>query len=447
VKDGSFKPLPSAQTPFSSLCGYSALADVADIVGYAKVQARFQPKFTAGAVQAAASAKSLPDCRPEATVGGSSPPFDAYFFAGSALVDPGTSRLVSSNGVPRMVADVVSRLGKGGAWGPVDGSERTSLICASMRARMATLDAIDPKNRAKLMDRSVAHIRANWGADPHRTVYANVLATSYALAFLANHTRPPIAVCRVGEGAPPPAALEPALKALGQQTGVPWPYAELKWPPTSSDLEMAPLLFVSGTGAFTADDAARSALAGFFKRGGFAILQAPATGEGETFLQSAGSVLAACGEAEPLGDVSSDARVLGDLAGKLGGPLRGARRKDGSLVAALIPLAVAGPAATNSFSSAATAKLTRALTERNLDPAMLAPDYAWNLGGLGDATNVYASAMATLRSPKAGKKAPAAAPAVTNPPPPVAAAKNPEEPVEAQAPAPLPRAAAPDEKF
>jgi hypothetical protein len=447
VKAGSFKPLPSVQTPYSSLCGYSALADIADIVGYAKVQARFQPKFAAGAVQAAASAESLPDCRPEATVGGFTPPFDAYFFAGNALIDPGTSRLASSNAVLRMVADVVSRLGRDGAWGAVDGTKRSSLIFASTRARMATLDVMDRKKGAIVMDRSVAHIRANWGAAPHRTVYADVLATSYALAFLANHARPPLTVCRVGEGALPATTLEPALRALEKQVGVPWLYRELTWPPSPSDLEMAPLLFVSGTGAFSADDAARSALAGFFKRGGFAILQAPATAEGETFLQSAGSFLAACGQAEPLGDVSSDARVLGDLAGKLGGPLQGALRKDGSLVAALIPLAVAGPAAKNSFSPAATAKLTQALIERNLDPAMLAPDYAWNLGGLGDATNVYASAMATLRSPKAGKKAPAAEPAVTNPPPPVAAAQNQEEPAEAQAPALLPRAVAPDENF
>lgn len=448
VNAGSFKPLPSAQTPYSSLCGYSALADVAGIVGYAKVQARFQPKFTAGAVQAAASASALPDCRPEATVGGFTPPFDAYFFVGNALVDPGTSRLASSNAVLRMVADVVSRLGKDGAWWAVDGTERSSLIVASTRARMATLDVMDRKKGEIVMDRSVAHIRANWGAHPGRTLYADVLATSYALAFLANHARPPLTVCRVGEGALPASTLDPALRALEKQVGVSWLYRELTWPPSPSDLDITPLLFLSGTSTVSVDDSTRSALAGFFKRGGFAILQAPATAEGEAFLQSAGSVLATCGEVGAPTDLSSDARLLGDVAGKLGCPLRGARRPDGSPVAVLIPVAGAGAASPGAFSPAGAARLTQILIERHLDPALLAPDYAWNLGGLGDATNVYASAMAMLRSPREIKPAPVPAPAMTNAPPPAAAAQNPPEPAEAQEPAPPPpRAAAPDETF
>jgi hypothetical protein len=397
VKDGSFKPLPSAQTPFSSLCGYSALADVAGIVGYAKVQASFPPQFAAGAVQAGTRARALPDCRPEAMLGGFSPPFDAYFFADSALVDPGTSRLVSSNAVRRMVADVVSRLGKDGAWGAVDGTERTSLIFASTRARMATLDVMDRGKGAIVMDRSVAHIRANWGAAPHRTVQADVLATSYALAFLANHARPPLTVCRVGEGALPATTLEPALRALEKQVGVPWLYRELNWPPSPSDLDNTPLLFLSGTSTVSVDDSTRRALAGFFKRGGFAILQAPATAEGEAFLLSVGSVLATCGEVGAPADLSSDARLLGDIAGKLGCPLRGALRPDGSPVTILIPVAGAGAASTGAFSPAGVARLTQVLIERHLDPAMLAPDYAWNLGGLGDATNVNASAMGMLR--------------------------------------------------
>jgi hypothetical protein len=406
VKAGSFKPLPSAQTPFSSLCGYSALADIADIVGYAKLQALFQPKFAAGAVQAGASARTIPDCRPEAKIGGFTPPFDAYFFAGSALVDPGTSRLASSNAVLRMVADVVSRLGKDGAWWAVDGTERSSLIFASTRARMATLDVMDRKKGEIVMDRSVAHIRANWGSAPHRTVQSDVLATSYALAFLANHVRPPLTVCRVGEGALPASTLEPALRALEKQVGVPWLYRELIWPPSPLDLDITPLLFLSGTSTISVDDSTRSTLAGFFKRGGFAILQAPATAEGEAFLRSAGSVLATCGEGGAPADLSSNARVLGDIAGKLGCPLRGSLRPDGSPVTFLIPVAGAGAASTGAFSPAGAARLTQVLIERHVDPAMLAPDYAWNLGGLGDATNVYASAMAMLRSPTESKNVP-----------------------------------------
>jgi hypothetical protein len=38
-----------------------------------------------------------------------------------------------------------------------------------------------------------------------------------------------------------------------------------------------------------------------------------------------------------------------------------------------------------------------------MDAALLAPDYAWNLGDLGDATNVYVSAMSVLNG--TGKKA------------------------------------------
>jgi len=102
-------------------------------------------------------------------------------------------------------------------------------------------------------------------------------------------------------------------------------------------------------------------------------------------------------------DLSSNARVLGDIAGKLGCPLRGSLRPDGSPVTFLIPVAGAGAASTGAFSPAGAARLTQVLIERHVDPAMLAPDYAWNLGGLGDATNVYASAMAMLRSPTESK--------------------------------------------
>jgi hypothetical protein len=271
---------------------------------------------------------------------------------------------------------------------------------------MATLDVMDRKKGAIVMDRSVAHIRANWGAAPHRTVYADVLATSYALAFLANHARPPLTVCRVGEGALPATTLEPALRALEKQVGVPWLYRELIWPPSPLDLDITPLLFLSGTSTISVDDSTRSTLAGFFKRGGFAILQAPATAEGEAFLRSAGSVLATCGEGGAPADLSSNARVLGDIAGKLGCPLRGSLRPDGSPVTFLIPVAGAGAASTGAFSPAGAARLTQVLIERHVDPAMLAPDYAWNLGGLGDATNVYASAMAMLRSPTESKNVP-----------------------------------------
>jgi hypothetical protein len=120
-------------------------------------------------------------------------------------------------------------------------------------------------------------------------------------------------------------------------------------------------------------------------------------------------------------------------------------------LAVLIPLAEPGVPANDAFRPDEAVKLTVAVLERNMDAALLAPDYAWNLGDLGDATNVYDSAMAMLSG--AEERVKAAAP---EPPPktpvapadaaPVQAKDEADEPAKDEPP-PAPRAPAADERL
>lgn len=441
VDPKSFKPLPSPQTLLSSLEGFSALVDTARIVGFAKVLGRFQPALTAGMARARAAASALPDARPETLAGGLVPPFDACFHAGAAGLMPGSLLQEGQAAETRMRFDVVSRQQKDGSW-TSPGGKSVLLTPSSMRARLETLDRAESKNKTKVMNRSVAHVRGNWWGAGWQSAYvadAPALATSYALAFLAGSARPPVAVCRWGEGVPLPATPELALRGLAEATGADWRYVELKWPLPLDALEVAPMLFISGKGSFAADAETRRALTAFFRKGGFAIAQAAATPEGQAFLQTAGQALASCGEAGPLGDVAADARVLGDLAGKLGRSFKGALRKDGSLVVVLMPVADAGVPVDGAFAPAQAVKLTQSLMERNLDAPLLAADYPSNLAGLGDATNVYASAMDILRGTVRREPAPAPepAPAASAPAAPAAvqSAPAPEAPPAKRAPA------------
>jgi hypothetical protein len=402
VNVSSFKPLASPQTAASCLQGYSALVNAARIAGVAKVQAMFPRNLAAGLARAGESARALPDNQPPAKSGGLIPSFDAGFYAGDACVRPGTSFQDQRDVAMRLNQDIVGRLQPKGFWASTT-AHYVPLYSSASRARFASLDRKDPKNPAKLMNRGVAHMRMNWYGAPQCFGDPPALATSFALAALSRHVRPPVAVCRWGEGTPLPPTVEPVVMALARKADAPWYYTELKWPLISPEIEIAPLLLASGKGAFTADEATRRSLEGFFKRGGLAILQAPATPDGQAFLASASAVFAACGEGGAVSDVASSERVLGALAGKLNRPLKGALRKDGSPLAVLIPLADPGVPANDAFRSDEAVKLTVAVIERNMDAALLAPDYAWNLGDLGDATNVYVSAMSVLNG--TGKKA------------------------------------------
>jgi hypothetical protein len=456
VDVNSFKPLPSPQTAASCLQGYSALLNAARIAGLAKVQAKFPRNLAAGLARAGESAMALPDIRPPEKSGGMSPAYDAGFYAGDACVRPGTSLQDRRGTAMRLNHDIVGRLQPKGCWASTP-AEYVPLFSSATRARFSSLDRYDPKAQGKLMDRGVAHVRWNWGSGIHAFGDPPALATSFALAALSRHVRPPVAVCRWGEGTPMPPTVEPVVMALARKAEAPWYYTELKWPLTSPDLEIAPLLFASGKGAFTADEATRRSLEGFFKRGGLAILQAPATAEGKSFLQSAGAAFAACGEAGAVSDVASSERVLGALAGKLNRPLKGALRKDGSPMAVLIPLADPGVPANDAFRPDEAVKLTVAVLERNMDAALLAPDYAWNLGTLGDATNVYASAMSVLSGTEKKAKAaateppaktpPAAAPAAPAAAAPVKVSKDEVDEPAKDEPLPAPRAPAADERL
>ena len=456
----SFKPLASPQTAASCLQGYSALLNAARIAGVAKVQTKFPRNLAAGLARAGESARALPDNQPPAKSGRLIPSFDAGFYAGDACVRPGTSFQDQRDTAMRLNRDIVGRLQPKGFWAFGTASYMPNYVpiySSASRARFASLDRKDPKNPAKLMNRGVAHIRMNWCESPQAFGDPPALATSFALAALSRNVRPPVAVCRWGEGTPIPPTVEPVVMALARKADAPWYYTELKWPLTSPDLEIAPLLFASGKGPFTADEATRRSLEGFFKRGGLAILQAPATAEGKLFLQSAGAAFAACGEGGAVSDVASSERVLGALAGKLNRPLQGALRKDGSPMAVLIPLADPGVPANDAFRPDEAVKLTVAVLERNMDAALLAPDYAWNLGTLGDATNVYASAMSVLSGTEKKAKAaateppaktpPAAAPAAPAAAAPVKVSKDEVDEPAKDEPLPAPRAPAADERL
>jgi len=296
-----------------------------------------------------------------------------------------------------VVFEFVGRQQTNGAWRAVG---RELALSSSTRVRIETLERRDPQDRTKILNRAAAHIRANWHSDHLNWLRSSddtALATCYALLALAEHVRPPAVVCRWGEDLAPTPLADAALQGLAARLGVEWSYTVEAFPLALDRIEAAPLLFVEGRGTFSPDAASAAALRDFLAGGGSVVAHAAATSAGQDFLSSFGDAMGqAMGGTSPA-DVAGDDRILGDFAGRLGRPLRGLRRADGSLAVAILPVSDTGGVADQTFAPAQAALLAQRIIERSLDAALLAPDYPHNLGDLGEPDAVYADAMGYLR--------------------------------------------------
>lgn len=394
----TFKPLPSPETPLSCALGYNALLTAAETVGFQKVLARFRAPLTLGRARAVDAVASLTNSPP---VSKRSPPPPSMYqlrchSAGLALA-PGSRYQEQRSVWLRMALDLLSRQQTNGAW-RVAGAELA--LPSSLRARLETLERREEKDRTKIMNRSAAHVRANWHSE-HRTwlraTDQPAAATCYALLALNENVRPPAVVARWGEGIVPTPLAEATLQSLPTGLATGWSYVVRPFPLTLEHLETAPLLFLEGLGTFAPDPASAAALGSFLQKGGLVIAHSSATSEGNAFLNSVSSVVGPALDAAPPEDITANDTLLGDFAGKLGRPLRGLRRKDGSLAVVLIPLSEAGSVVDGVFAPAQAARLSARIVERALDAAFLASDYPHNLSDLGAPDAVFTDAMNYLR--------------------------------------------------
>lgn len=388
----SFKALPSPVTPLSRVQGLASLLYAGEAVGMPKVLARFRPQFAKGLTSALAALAEPPaPVRKKAAH-----PYELDLHAMPAFRPPGALRQDQRPLWLSKALGLTALQNPDGSWRT---GSRTHWLPSSFQKRVETLDRRDPKDPTKILNRSVAHVRANWGGD--HLAWMNspdlpVLATAYAMITLCDFARPPCVAVRWGNPAQEVPLAEATLQALSTALGSPWTYVEQTFPLDVLRVEAAPLVFIEGRGPFTADPATRTAIAGVAEAGGLLVAHAANDAEGGLFLKSFGEEIQRTVKGATARDVTAEDRMLGDFAGRLGRPLPAILRADGSPVAVLVATSATG-GADGSYSVPQAARIVERLAQRTLDSALLTPDYPCNVGALGDPGALYDTAMRYLR--------------------------------------------------
>jgi hypothetical protein len=452
VDPKSFIPLPSPQTPMATFQGYAAFNEIGRVVGFEKALGRFRPNFAAGLAAARRQVAALPDRPAKFAVGGRVDPYEAYFFAVAACDEPGTRRRELTGEWSRMAYELVSSQYTNGAW-QVTGGAR--IVPTSMQARMDALPKRDPADRKTIMNRGVAHVSYNWWQGHYNEAYAanrSVLATCHALMFLTTGGHPPFLKATLAREPMTTHVPDIVLGELAESTGVSWRYATVDLATEDPLLGMtAPALFLNGTAEGLGDAALRIRLSNYVLGGGIVIVLSDAANAGQSFLDAVAPVIAVgCGGSATMHDVSGEQAVLGDLAGRLGRPLMGMTRADGSLAALMLLMADQPMPATGAFSAPEAARVISTALQRNLGDTLLTPAYVHQLGDLGDPATLLATAMGMLRASAQRNADASAADAVPDKPdaaaPPPAAQPTAAQPTEtpkaapAAKPAPTPAA-------
>lgn len=440
VDPKSFSPLPSPQTPLTTLQGYAALVEIGRIVGFEKALGRFRANFAAGLGAARRQVGALPDRAARDVVGGRVDPCEAYCFGAVACDAPGTRRREMKGEWARMAFELVSSQHTNGAWNIRGG---VNIMPTSMQACIESLPKLDRGDRQKIMNRGVAHVRFNWG-HPHYSysgVYAGdrpALATCHALLFLLSGGHPPFLTSTLATEPRPTRIPDIVLDELAEQTGVDWHHTTVDLAADDLLLGIAsPALFLNGSAEGLDDAALRIRLSNYVLGGGVVVaLGDAASPSGQAFLNALAPVIAAgCSGQAGMRDVAAEQAVLGDLAGRLGRPLMGMTRPNGSLAALMLLLADRPLPATGAFSAAEAARVISTALRRNLDESLLSPAFAHQLGDMGDASALRTAALELLRAPARKPEEPPPASA-----PPAAETAAPVKPAAA------PRAGTPDDE-
>ena len=435
VDPRSFAPLPSPQTPLATLQGYAALVEIGRIVGFEKALGRFRSSFMAGLAAARRQIGALPDRTTADPIGGRVDPCEAGFFGAAACDVPGTRRRELQGEWARLAFELAATQHTNGAWHARGGV--VQIIPTSMQACIDTLPRRDDADPGRIMERGAAHLRYNWRHPHHASAFLGdrpALATCHALLFLLTGSHPPFLTSTLG-GAPFPAAVpEAALAELAAKTGVAWRHTAVDLATDDPLLGLAaPALFLGGTAEGLGDAPTRIRLANYVMGGGIVIALADAaSAAGTAFFDTLVPVIAAgCGgEGGGARDVAGEQTVLGDLAGRLGRPLTGMTRPDGSLAALMLPMADRPLPASGAFSASEAARVISTALRRNLDDNLLTPAFSHQLGDLGAPSALLATALQLLRAP-APKPAPPAAPEPAPVPPSATPAATPATPAPA----------------
>jgi hypothetical protein len=402
----SFEPLPSPFTTLSTLEGCAAMLDVANVVGIEKVSAHFARELAAGLSAARDVSLALPGVSNERGIGGFVPPYDAQVHAVFACRVPGTARIEPYPLRMALLRDVAERQQNNGSWLPLSKETSVPFFPTSMRARMATLPARDPGDPNSELDRSKAHVSANWwgsGTRVAHTADAIALSTSYAVIALSEGARLPAVFCVWGADVHPMPLVEAVMRSTANGRGFTLPYVVVDGDLSSACLEDAPIVFLEGRGSFEPDESSLSGLQSYLAAGGVLVVLSGTDRESGMFFDGVRKVVQ---EALPTGigkkkktvarktDVGRNEALLGELAGTLRRALPAVLRADGTLAAIELSVDVEGK---RGLPPQQAIQLAEQVLGRTLDADMLEPAYAHSLGDLGDADALYHSAMAILR--------------------------------------------------
>ncbi|NLL83907.1 MAG: hypothetical protein GX230_06670 [Lentisphaerae bacterium] len=456
VNAGSFGKLFSAQTQLATLQGYASLANIGQIVGFERALGRFRGNFGAGLVAARKAITALPDRTSNKDVGGRAIPTEAYFFAGAACDAPGTRRREEFNSWMRMAYELASTQHTNGSW---TAQANSWLFPTSFKARMDALPKLDRSKPAQIMDRSAAHVRANWTNPGSVNAYyapdRQVIMTAQALLSLTSGAHPMFLSASLSDKPINSTMPDVVLRELSASTKVDWLYARADL--TKDDLLLdisAPAMFLNGTADKLSDPDTRKRLSEYVRSGGIVIAFANTISDAELSLIKAlpDLMIASCEEQGQLRNIAEDNALLGELAGRLRRPLNAVIRGNGRLAALFLQLAERGIPNESVFTPSEAAKIITVVLERSLDSSLLSPAYAHKLDDLGNPLELLQTSLQLLKAPPQKLEPPPPAdppPAAATPPakqttPAPKAAVTPRPP-SPPPPPPTPRPPAADE--
>ena len=314
-----------------------------------------------------------------------------------------------------------------GSWG----TGYSILLSSSTKARVVALHSTNAF--AQMMNK--AHVGIPFDTDDYRIPWCGVetprLATAYAMIFLADGVRAPVAAgYAAAADQEPPAALLQALGSLNQKPGLRLTCGVVTPKATLFELAHYPFFYIPASPTFPLDGPASEPLASYLTYGGVAAMEMKADASfGPANTAFAAFVQHAVADSTPA--------TLDTLAKAT--KVNGVVRADSSLAAVSLPVCTTPANSSNCLRPVQTAAVAAGILTKLIDPAVLAEDYPVNIHVESDlAAARRAALIEAVNRPKpkpvepppaavATNATPEAAPVPAPPPPPVDAKPKKDE--------------------
>jgi hypothetical protein len=381
VEPNTLLTLPSQQSLVSSANGYAALVDMAQVVGLSTVFRKYGDSVVKGRKSCIAAVEQFLDNKTGDTpVGRLAVPYDFIFRAGGVERRYGGIMEDRRDLWNRLAYRLVKMQNSIGTWSK--GMSFTSPSSAwwqyrDMRARQAHEAA-----QAKLPEKSrVPYNPAAWQNVYRGPLYSSrndIVATAYAVLFLAEGVRAPLAgYIAETEDSDAPVSMMKTVEALDKKNRFPLACMTVTSETSPREIRGLPLIFVSNS-ASLAEPRITKLLTDYVRQGGLVIAETT-------------NSLTAKDLESRLKTLVDDARPSTlPIDDTFEGPkptIRGFRRPGGEEFAAIFPLAKQQPAGAGEISVADAIQTVTMLIQRRVHPKFFQPDY---VTVVEDAADIFA---------------------------------------------------------